>query len=119
MKPISRPSATVRVLFGGWWSDHMLRQGKSANVARKLPIILGLLLASTIVTANFVDEGRVVIAILSLAFFAQGMAALGWTLVSDIAGRDARDHRRRLQSRREPGGDRHAARDRRDHGRHR
>ena len=25
------------------------------------------------------------IAILSLAFFAQGMAALGWTLVSDIA----------------------------------
>jgi len=26
-----------------------------------------------------------VIAILSVAFFAQGMAALGWTLVSDIA----------------------------------
>jgi ACS family D-galactonate transporter-like MFS transporter len=44
-----------------------------------------LLLASTIVTANFVDDDRIVIAILSLAFFAQGMAALGWTLVSDIA----------------------------------
>jgi ACS family D-galactonate transporter-like MFS transporter len=28
-----------------------------------------------------------VVAILSLAFFAQGMAALGWTLVSDIAPR--------------------------------
>lgn len=78
-------AASIGVLFGGWWSDHMLRRGLSPNVARKLPIILGLLLATTIVAANFVDDNRIVIAILSLAFFAQGMAALGWTLVSDIA----------------------------------
>jgi ACS family D-galactonate transporter-like MFS transporter len=78
-------AASVGVLFGGWWSDRMLRQGRSANVARKMPIILGLLLASTIVLANFTDDNRIVIAILSLAFFAQGMAALGWTLVSDLA----------------------------------
>ena len=80
-------AASVGVLFGGWWSDTMLRRGVSATVARKTPIILGLLLASTIVAANFVDDDRAVIAILSLAFFAQGMAALGWTLVSDIAPR--------------------------------
>ncbi len=78
-------AASVGVLFGGWWSDRMLRQGKSPNVARKLPIILGLLLASTIIAANFVESNAAVIAILSLAFFAQGMAALGWTLISDIA----------------------------------
>jgi ACS family D-galactonate transporter-like MFS transporter len=78
-------AASVGVLFGGWWSDTMLRRGKSANVARKAPIITGLLLASTIITANFVESNAAVIAILSLAFFAQGMAALGWTLVSDIA----------------------------------
>lgn len=78
-------AASVGVLFGGWWSDRMLRQGKSANVARKLPIVLGLLLASTIVAANYVDSDGAVIAIMSLAFFAQGMAALGWTLVSDVA----------------------------------
>jgi ACS family D-galactonate transporter-like MFS transporter len=78
-------AASVGVLFGGWWSDRMLRQGRSPNIARKLPIILGLLLASTIVSANFIDDNRIVIAVLSLAFFAQGMAALGWTLVSDIA----------------------------------
>jgi len=78
-------AASVGVLFGGWWSDTMLRRGKSANVARKAPIITGLLLASTIIAANFVESNMVVIAILSLAFFAQGMAALGWTLVSDIA----------------------------------
>ncbi|MEG3125483.1 MFS transporter [Sphingomonas sp. GB1N7] len=80
-------AASVGVLFGGWWSDTMLRRGMSANIARKVPIITGLLLASTIIAANFVDSNNAVIAILSLAFFAQGMAALGWTLVSDIAPR--------------------------------
>ncbi|MBI3530319.1 MAG: MFS transporter [Betaproteobacteria bacterium] len=78
-------AASVGVLFGGWWSDSLLKRGRSANIARKLPIITGLLLASVIVTANYVDSDYVVIGILSLAFFAQGMAALGWTLVSDIA----------------------------------
>ena len=78
-------AASVGVLFGGWLSDSLLRRGYSANIARKLPIITGLLLASVIITANYVDNDYIVISILSLAFFAQGMAALGWTLVSDIA----------------------------------
>ncbi|AXE94603.1 MFS transporter [Paraburkholderia terricola] len=78
-------AASVGVMFGGLFSDWLLRRGKSANVARKLPIIAGLLLASTIILANYVESNVAVIAILSVAFFAQGMAALGWTLVSDIA----------------------------------
>jgi ACS family D-galactonate transporter-like MFS transporter len=78
-------AASIGVMFGGIFSDWLLRRGKSANVARKLPIIAGLLLASTIVLANYVESNVAVIAILSVAFFAQGMAALGWTLVSDIA----------------------------------
>lgn len=78
-------AASIGVMFGGLFSDWLLRRGKSANVARKLPIIAGLLLASTIILANYVESNVAVIAILSVAFFAQGMAALGWTLVSDIA----------------------------------
>lgn len=78
-------AASIGVMFGGTFSDWLLRRGKSPNVARKLPIIAGLLLASTIILANFVQSNVAVIAILSIAFFAQGMAALGWTLVSDIA----------------------------------
>ena len=78
-------AASIGVMFGGFFSDWLLRRGKSPNVARKLPIIAGLLLASTIILANYVESNVVVIAILSVAFFAQGMAALGWTLVSDIA----------------------------------
>lgn len=78
-------AASIGVMFGGIFSDWLLRRGTSANVARKLPIIAGLLLASTIILANYVESNVAVIAILSVAFFAQGMAALGWTLVSDIA----------------------------------
>lgn len=78
-------AASIGVMFGGLFSDWLLRRGKSPNVARKLPIIAGLLLASTIILANYVESNVAVIAILSVAFFAQGMAALGWTLVSDIA----------------------------------
>ena len=78
-------AASAGVLFGGWLSDWLLKRGRSANIARKLPIITGLLLASVTVTANYVANDYMVIGILSLAFFAQGMAALGWTLVSDIA----------------------------------
>ncbi|WP_106477863.1 MFS transporter [Phytohalomonas tamaricis] len=78
-------AAAVGVLFGGWFSDYMLRRGVSVNIARKLPIITGLLLASVIVAANYIESNTLVIVVMSVAFFAQGMAALGWTLVADIA----------------------------------
>jgi MFS transporter, ACS family, D-galactonate transporter len=80
-------AASVGVLFGGVVSDTLLKRTGSANLARKLPIVSGLLLASTIVAANYVpaSDNTTVIAILSLAFFGQGMSNLGWTVISDIA----------------------------------
>ncbi len=47
--------------------------------------LAGLLGASTIISANYANSDAAVIAILSVAFFAQGMTGLGWTLISDIA----------------------------------
>ncbi len=81
-------AAAVGVLAGGVLSDLLLKRSGSANVARKLPIVAGLLLASTIVTANFVDTDVLVIAVMSVAFFGQGMCNLGWTLISDVAPRE-------------------------------
>jgi len=81
-------AAAVGVLAGGALSDLLLKRSGSANVARKLPIVAGLLLASTIVTANFVDTDVLVIAVMSVAFFGQGMCNLGWTLISDVAPRE-------------------------------
>ncbi len=80
-------AAAVGVIFGGWLSDKLLQRTGSANIARKLPIIAGLVGASTIIAANFVDSEAAVIAVLCVAFFSQGMTGLGWTLIADIAPR--------------------------------
>ena len=82
-------AASVGVMAGGYLSDLLLRRTGSANVARKLPMVAGLLLAATIMTANFVDDDRLVIAILSVAFFGQGMVGLGWAVITDIAPKKA------------------------------
>ena len=78
-------AGAVGVLVGGALSDKLLGWTGSVNISRKTPIIAGLLLASTIITANYVNSNAMVIAILSLAFFGQGMVGLGWTVISDIA----------------------------------
>jgi ACS family D-galactonate transporter-like MFS transporter len=80
-------AASAGVLLGGQVSDLLIRRTGSANIGRKLPIVAGLLLASTIVAANFVQSNTLVIAIMSVAFFGQGMVNLGWTLISDVAPR--------------------------------
>ncbi len=72
------------ILFAGWWSDSMLRRGVSLNTARKLPVITGLVFASTIVLCNWVSSDWLVIAILSLAFFAQSMSSSGWSALSEV-----------------------------------
>ena len=82
--------ASIGVLVAGQISDRILKKTGSANVARKLPIVGGMLLASTIVIANFVPVGSdaLVIAIMSVAFFGQGMTNLGWTVISDVAPKE-------------------------------
>ena len=82
--------ASIGVLVAGQVSDRILKKTGSANVARKLPIVGGMLLASTIVIANYVPAGSdaIVIAIMSVAFFGQGMTNLGWTVISDVAPKE-------------------------------
>ncbi len=78
-------AASVGVLLGGVISDRLIHVTGSANIGRKLPVVGGLLLASTIILANYVQSNTLVILIMSVAFFGQGMVNLGWTLVSDVA----------------------------------
>lgn len=82
--------ASIGVLVAGQFSDRLLKRTGSANLARKLPIVGGMLLASTIVLANYVPAGSdmLVIAIMSVAFFGQGMTNLGWTVISDVAPKE-------------------------------
>lgn len=78
-------AASVGVLLGGYVSDLLIKKTGSANIGRKLPIVVGLLLSSTIILANYVNSNTLVIVVMSVAFFGQGMVNLGWTLISDVA----------------------------------
>ncbi|STR33912.1 4-hydroxyphenylpyruvate dioxygenase [Klebsiella grimontii] len=49
-------AAAGGVMFGGWVSDKLLKATGSANLGRKLPIIAGLLMASTIIAANWLTS---------------------------------------------------------------
>jgi len=75
-------------LLGGYVSDGLLRRGHTLNVARKLPIVLGLFLSGSIILANYVTTEWVVIAVMSLAFFSKGFGALGWSVVSDTSPKE-------------------------------
>jgi MFS transporter, ACS family, D-galactonate transporter len=78
-------AAASGVLAGGLFSDFLLRRTGSANIARKIPIVTGLLMASTIISANYISDNLLVIAVMSVAFFGQGMCNLGWTVIADVA----------------------------------
>ena len=78
-------AAFLGVLCSGFLSDLLVRRGYSLGVARKLPIISGLLISSSIVGANYVESPTLVIACLAVAFFGNGLASITWSLVSAIA----------------------------------
>lgn len=78
-------AAFVGVLCSGVFSDWLIRRGASVGVARKLPIIGGLLISTSIIGANWFDSTAVVIACLALAFFGNGLASITWSLVSTLA----------------------------------
>jgi ACS family D-galactonate transporter-like MFS transporter len=78
-------AAFAGVNCSGLLSDRLVRAGWSLGFARKLPIVTGLLVSSSIVGANVVESPALVIFFLSLAFFGNGLASITWSLVSAIA----------------------------------
>ena len=76
-------------VLGGVWSDWLLRRGFSLTVARKIPVVAGMLLALAILGCNYVDSNTAILVFMSLAFFGKGIGALGWAVMSDVAPRDS------------------------------
>jgi ACS family glucarate transporter-like MFS transporter len=75
-------------VLGGVVSDYLLRSGKSLTVARKTPIVIGMLLSTSMIACNYVDSSTVVVAIMAFAFFGKGLGALGWAVVSDTSPKE-------------------------------
>lgn len=78
----------IGAIFSGFFSDHLLRRTGSLSIARKIPIVTGVLLSSTMIACNYVDSQWLVIAIMSLAFFGKGFGNLGFSVVADTAPRE-------------------------------
>lgn len=80
--------AMCGVLCGGVLSDLLLKRGHSRTFARKLPVMLGLGVTTSICLVNFFEDQPVIaIAILSVAFFANAFSNLGWVVCSDVIPR--------------------------------
>jgi ACS family glucarate transporter-like MFS transporter len=75
-------------LIGGAISDALLRKTGSLTLARKAPIIGGMLLSTVIIACNYVDSPALVIGFMTLAFFGKGVGSLGWAVVADTSPKE-------------------------------
>lgn len=75
-------------VMGGLFSDYLIKRGSTLTVARKVPIVLGMLLASSIILCNYTDNTVLVVTLMALAFFGKGFGALGWPVISDVAPKE-------------------------------
>jgi MFS transporter, ACS family, glucarate transporter len=76
-------------VLGGVISDLLLRKGVALSSARKIPIIVGLVISCAILLCNYTDSQVLILTFMAIAFFGKGVAALGWAVISDAAPREA------------------------------
>jgi ACS family D-galactonate transporter-like MFS transporter len=78
-------AAFAGVILSGLISDRLIKKGVSFNKARKTPVIIGLLLSTFIIGANYVNNTTLVILFMTIAFFGNGLASIAWVFVSLLA----------------------------------
>ena len=81
-------AAFAGLITSGLLSDYLMKKGVSINIARKAPVIFGLLLSASIIGANYVDSPAWIIFFMALAFFGNGFATITWVFVSTLAPRN-------------------------------
>jgi ACS family glucarate transporter-like MFS transporter len=75
-------------ILGGMISDGLLKKTGNLDIARKTPLLLGMVLATCIILCNYVEQEWLVIAIMAAAFFGKGVASLGWAVVADTSPKE-------------------------------
>lgn len=75
-------------VLGGVISDLLLKKTGSLTIARKTPLLIGMILASTIIACVFIQQQWLIIVVMALAFFGKGIASLGWAVVSDTSPKE-------------------------------
>jgi len=75
-------------VLGGVVSDWMLRRGVSLTVARKTPIVIGMLMSASMILCNYVSADWMIVGLMALAFFGKGFGAFGWAVMADVAPKE-------------------------------
>jgi MFS transporter, ACS family, glucarate transporter len=75
-------------VLGGVISDFLLKKTGSLTIARKTPLLVGMVLASTIIACVYIQQEWLIIVVMALAFFGKGVASLGWAVVSDTSPKE-------------------------------
>lgn len=75
-------------ILGGMISDALLKKTGNLDIARKTPLLLGMVLATCIILCNYVEQEWLVIVIMAAAFFGKGVASLGWAVVADTSPKE-------------------------------
>lgn len=78
-------AAFAGIILSGFLSDFLVRKKVSPDIARKIPVITGLLLSVAIIGANYVSSPALIILFMAIAFFGNGMASITWVFVSLLA----------------------------------
>ncbi|MFT4020310.1 MAG: MFS transporter [Acinetobacter sp.] len=75
-------------ILGGVISDKLIRMDKSLTFSRKLPIVIGFILSTSIIMCNYVSSHAAILFFMSLSFFGKGVGSLGWAVMSDVAPKE-------------------------------
>jgi ACS family glucarate transporter-like MFS transporter len=75
-------------VLGGVISDALLKKTGSLTIARKTPLLIGMVLSALIIACAYIDHSGLIILVMALAFFGKGIASLGWAVVSDTSPRE-------------------------------
>lgn len=74
--------------LGGIFSDYLLKKSGSLSVARKVPIVIGMLLSMSMILCNYTGVEWMVVAFMALSYFGKGVGALGWAVNADTAPKE-------------------------------
>ncbi|AHF77309.1 Putative D-galactonate transporter [Sodalis praecaptivus] len=75
-------------IMGGFVSDMLIRRGMSLSLARKIPIVGGMVLCCIMVLCNYTDSESAVIFIMAMSFLGKGIGGMGWTVNADTAPKE-------------------------------
>ena len=75
-------------VLGGVISDALLKRTGSLTIARKTPLLIGMLLSALIIACAYIESSALIVVVMAIAFFGKGIASLGWAVVSDTSPRE-------------------------------